>query len=614
MTSNKVVLFIKMSHEEDIHLYCLSNGSEKIYPNNTLTQFQCKLPFPIEWKKQEKTRWYVALEAIGFDPNFSTAYLPKKPDSPSIILITTYMSNAITKKDSICAGLDNMPGTCSADAFDKIFRAYTSNELIPIDATKALWKYEFSSFVYYFQENINYNKRRYYAYIKNLESLAQLKINYSTDDFVFDIHTETDDRIDILTHTVLHNNLALTILRESNSPIETWKKIDTKRFIINGEVYIGYTVTKEQYLQINIVKEAEIVIPFAVKVKSSFIRDQIFNEFQEKDLVCFSPKFTLNSPYCFYEVETKNFLQLSNTTLDSLDFQLVDNNNKQLELREGIPTLIKLHFKKMDAFKKSFHVRISSGTKSNKNGNDMQHFTVRMPKTLYFNREWKVALSSILLPGRFCTFPEPQEIKFTYKHDGNLYIHKDTFPMRDMTKEDLIEYINSYFAEHERKLGNVVEKIGANEYEPSLEFKFHREGFFTLSEHACRVLGYGSEDFVYGKKRWEIKFKPNERFARLKMSYGINVKYYRPNYILAYSNIVEPTPINAEMTNILKVFQVSGDSSHMLYEFKHLEYHRLLNDIVDEIRIELRTHTGEYVRFEKRSTSEVIVNLLFSNY
>lgn len=451
-----------------------------------------------------------------------------------------------------------------------------------------------------------------------MATLVPLVINYNTNDFVFDIHAKTDaktdDRIDILTHTVLHNNLSLMILREPNTPKENWVKIDSKRYTINGEVYIGYTVTKQQYLQINIVKEAEIVIPFAVKVKSSFIRDQIFNQSQEKDLVCFSPKFTLNSKYCFYEVETKIFLQLSNTTLDSLDFTLVDNNDKQLELREGVPTLIKLHFKKMDSFKKSFHVRISSGTKTSKNGHDMPHFTVRMPKTLYFNREWKVALSSILLPGRFCTFPEPQEIKFTYKHEGNVYIYKDTFPMREMTKEDLIEYINTYFSSHERRIGGVVEKIGANEYEPSLEFKFHREGFFTLTEHACRVLGYGAEDFIYGKKRWEIKFKPNDNFARLKMSYGINTKYYRPNYILAYSNIVEPTPINAEMTNILKVFQVSGDNTHMLYEFKHLEYHRLLNDIVDEIRIELRTHTGEYVRFEKRSTSEVIVNFLFSNF
>lgn len=140
------------------------------------------------------------------------------------------------------------------------------------------------------------------------------------------------------------------------------------------------------------------------------------------------------------------------------------------------------------------------------------------------------------------------------------------------------------------------------------------EGFFILPEHVCRVLGYGADDFTKGKKRFDIKFKQGETSHKLKMSNGLNMEYYRPNYIMAYSNIVEPTPINSEMTNLLKVFQVSSERKYMLYEFKHLEQHRLLNDVINTIRVELRTHAGDLVRFEKKSNAEVIVNFLFSNY
>ena len=625
----------------DIHLYCLSNGSETIFPENTLTKFQSKLPFQIEWKKQDWLRWYVAIEAIGFDPNFSTTYLPKNDAIPTMILITTPVETNgenISKQDSICVGLDKMPDTCIVSFLDERFKKNTSKFKKETTKVRELkipgteddpdsfhlfrvipgtgWFFEFSDFTYYFQENTNYNTRRYYSYIKNLETLLPVKITYDPKYFLFEIHSNSDKRIDILTHSVLHNNIGAVVLKEFDVPKETWTPIKNQLYTIKTDSYIGYTITKTQYLQIDIKQHVQIKIPEVVKVKCSFIRDQVFNNTQEKDLVCFSPKFTLQSKYCFYEVESKNFLQLSNTILDSLDFKLVDGDNKRLQLREGTPTLIKLHFKKMEANKKSFHVRISSGGARNgsNSDNDMSKFTVKLPQTLYFNREWKVALSSILIPGRYCTLPEAGEIKFTYKHEGEVIVHKDYFPMREMTKEDVIEFISDFFSSHVRKIGSVTEKLAANEYEPTLEFRFYKEGFFTLSDYACQVLGYGAEDFTNRKKRFDIKFKPNETMAKLKMSYGINLNYFRPNYIMAYANIVEPTPVNAEMTNLLKVFQISGDKSHLLYEFKHLEYHRLLNDIVNEIQIELRTHTGELVSFEKRSTTQVIVNLLFTNY
>lgn len=586
---------------DDIHLYCMSNGSEIQFPENTLTKFKSKLPFKIEWKKDEPYRWFVALEGVGFDPNFTSPYLPKKDSLPSMIIATLpNFADIGVKKLSYCAGLDKLPENCSADKLDKLLKKATA---LP-----------YSDIVYYFQENVNYNTRRYYKFLKNLETYGAVNVKYEPKYFTFEITATSDKPVLLFTHVALHNNLGIILNKVWSHPEAKKHQIQDMDIVtIDKEIYFCYTINAKQYIQINIRSDNIIKIPDIVKVKSSFIREQIFNNRLTKDFVCFSPIIKTNSRYSFYEAEAKNFLQLANTTLDVLDFKLVDENDRQLPLHEGTPTFVKLHFKKMDAFKKSFHIRVSSEYNGT---NEMSNFKVTLPSTLYFNRDWKVAMTSILIPGKFCTVPIPGEVLFSYKKpDGDIVSHKEWLPMREFKKDEIIEWLNEFFSSHTgTKIAQVNNITGPNDYEPTLEFKFFTQGVFVMSEHLCRVLGYGAEDFTKGKKPFVIKFKPGETKYKLKMSNSVNIDYYRPNYIMAYANIVEPTPINSEMTNLLKVFQVSSDRTFMLYEFKHLEHHRLLNDVVNDIHIELRTHAGDLVRFEKKSNSEVIVNLLFSNY
>jgi len=245
--------------------------------------------------------------------------------------------------------------------------------------------------------------------------------------------------------------------------------------------------------------------------------------------------------------------------------------------------------------------------------NTLSQFSVRLPKTYYFNRFWKVALASILLPGKHCTFPFTDEVSFTYKEGTENKVFKLNIPHKELTKDEILELLTKFF-NVQPKFGQVRIQMVENELEPLVEFTFFREGIFKAPEHFCKVLGYGGSDFKNGYKKFNIKFASGRSNFKLKFSYGINIHYYRPNYIMSYTNIVEPTPINAELTNVLKVFQVTFNKDHALYEFKHLEHHRLLNDEINVIHIDLRNHAGELVQFEKTENSQVIVNLLFTNY
>lgn len=582
-----------MTSLNDIYLYCMSNGSEKFFPQNTLTKFKCKLPFKIEYSKNDLFRWYFAIECVGFDPKFTTSFLPKQQILPSLILV----NEKTGKQDSVCAANEKLPEYCSTITLDEYFQKGTFDE------------YNNTSVTYYYQEESTYNSRRFFQYFKNLENLIPVKVIYNVDRKVLQIQTkQRDGKLLIFTHTCLHQLMPIRSKSLTSKPSKT-----SKPSVIKGETYLTFFVNEDQCLEVYINDIKDIKIPNIVKLQGDFVRDQIFNDSHTKDLVCFSPPQEITN-FCFYEVVSKNFLQLENTVIDTLEFELVDGKNQRLSLHIGTPSIVKVHFKKMLSTRRSFHVRLSQNIeRSIDKNNSLSKFKIRLPRTLEFDRDWTVALSSILIPGRFCTFPSESEIVFSYKENGLIVTHRDQLPLRSLTRDDLIEAINTFFASHPVRTGKMFYKTGENDYEPTVEFTFSRNGLFILPEHVCRVLGYGAEDFTNGKKIFKITLN-EEGKAKLKMSYAINLDYYQPNYIMVYSNIVEPSPVNAELTNILKVFHVSSQPSHNLYEFKHLEHHRLLNNEISEIEIEMRNHAGDLITFEKTSTTGIIVNLLFSNY
>jgi len=97
------------------------------------------------------------------------------------------------------------------------------------------------------------------------------------------------------------------------------------------------------------------------------------------------------------------------------------------------------------------------------------------------------------------------------------------------------------------------------------------------------------------------------------MSNPINMEYFTPSYVMMYSNIVEPTIIGGNYSNILKIFPViTSEDEYVIHQFKHREFHSLLNNEVKNINLQFRTHSGDYIYFA--SDNYVIVDLIFSNF
>lgn len=99
-------------------VYCLSNGSELQFPNNTLTSFGNKFPFFLDYQKlTDNYKFHIAVEGIGFSLNFERMFLPKNLRNPSIILVLKTALRQPSKCISLQAGTNHI---CDTVFFDYI--------------------------------------------------------------------------------------------------------------------------------------------------------------------------------------------------------------------------------------------------------------------------------------------------------------------------------------------------------------------------------------------------------------------------------------------------------------------------------------------------------------
>jgi hypothetical protein len=141
----------------------------------------------------------------------------------------------------------------------------------------------------------------------------------------------------------------------------------------------------------------------------------------------------------------------------------------------------------------------------------------------------------------------------------------------------------------------------------------------VVSNYVLKVIGYtgpinnlsaGSrividDANVYVKKinnNYELEFKSD-----------INTDMLKPDYMIAYSNIVSSTIIGGSYNKILRIIPIyKSEEDYVIKEFIHKEYIEIENTEISEIEIALRAHDGTYVNFA--TNKEIILNLEFTKY
>ena len=628
--------------ETDLNVVCVSNGNADIF-DNTLTSFKNKLPTAIQWRKNGLYRYHVALTAIGFDTNFTTTILPDKPGIPSLITSKQFKSKTrflpYQKKPphSQCVALNSIPDACNTTNLDKL----------AIHAVN-----EYSTFNYHFLEDELFNIKRFIEFFKNVVQFSDstLKMTISSDNLTITLKSISEIRenpnkpdgyytpVFMLFHHTLIESIDVQpiwtddLLTYDHLMYKYAEDMFNELIIFDGEVYYKYYLhTGFQWLQLSLRKVNTKKVPNIVKLKFNGIRSQIFDTINSRDLICFHPNISVENDkkrYFFHEIDKKTFFPLENTTLDTLEFNLVDQYDKHIKLNTGVATLVRLQFRKMPYFKKSFSVTMTSRPNETYPNNTNSNFTLELPETLYLNKNWRVSVNAVNLPNYFNTLPSNNYIIIRYdKHDtinSKVVSSRPTvvipMPEKVFTKNELLEYINSRISSQcKESIITFEENIESGEYHPTVLIKINKpNALIGITKNLALLLGYGADDFFQFKtnffKQWSSENTlPSSGHHEIRMTYPINMDYFVPSYIMLYSNIVSPTIIGGNYSNILKIFPiVTTNDDYVIHQFKNPEYHELLNDDVKTINLQFRTHAGDFINFS--SSEIVIVDLNFSNF
>jgi hypothetical protein len=593
-------------------IYCLSNGSPIDFPDNTLTSFGNKLPFLYDFQNLQNLKFHIALEAIGFSTNFDRNILPNRAVNPSIII--TQKETSELKTPSKCL---NPKGT----NIHSCYREY-------LDAVSPVFdkiQQQFYRYIFFEPDDLTYNK-----IIKFFNDLREYIDAITEEDVV-----NKSIKLIGLTPMILWININFLdyidielIPTVSVGDIEHQKHQERKRdknyikrhaIHLNGDKYVSFRLDAAfSHVVFNLGHLVKPKLPKIIKVRCDNIRDQIFDDEKSKDLIVFCPEIGSTNNFFFHEFEAKTYCVLENTLLNTVKFQLVDENNEQLNLKVGIPTILKLDIQAMSKYKKSFNVRVTSEKQPNHPNNSRSQFSVTLPQTLFLNDTWKVALSSVNLPNVFNTFvKEHNYLTYLYKDANNTGRKLEyLIPNKNYTKEELLAEINFFLKNNKANilLGEIKEVLNEETQESIACIKMIEKGSFTMTRDIAEVLGYTGVSYRLDKKYFSFS-DVNLPYEEFKMDQPINIDYFKPTYFMLYSKLVEPTAVSGVFLNILKIFPVSQTSlTYVIQEFKHREYLALSNFDVKEISFELRSHAGDLIQFNSRNNDTVILNLHFTNY
>lgn len=635
-------------------MYVISNGSPEYYPNNTLSKFSVKLPHSINLPISYNEKWGIALDGIGLSSKFTSDY-SSNIEMPIMIELLAYAdpykcpidpdpdqdpedTPCINETTQYNTMISNISGFCHTDEYDKINYKKDLHLITQLDdwvltnvklgelverKIVGINIRDTKSIVYNFYYNTLKNQKSFDKFIKNLEQheLIVTKNDYNITltnkpnhniERIFFIRKDLFDKASISQNIITFEETNQIIMDEgimfSNNT--SAKLLNRSTTIMNNITYVILVMNKEHTnLQIDFegFEENFLSIPNIIKIKCDNVRAQIFNNTHSKDLEVIKPKFKNLNEHYFHEFENPVYVKLLNTSLRDLTFELTDEFDNHLNLKEGIPTVLHVSFKRMNPTNKSFSVRLAPFI--TEEANTISKFSNVLPNILNLDENWRVGLKEITFPSRVKTFPgNYNEIVIRELNAQRQYIphdlkeHKFIIPDGMYDEDSFLEILNSK-----------VESLNF------LKFTIEEGILYVTATKNCSVgfpytIAMLLNMPVFGGEHKMMTYT-HECLAneKTKLGYEINWNVFRPAYLMVYSDLVKTTLVSGEYTNILRIVPVKyedSDNEYQSVEFKNMEFKEIANRFTNIINIEIRSHSGDLVAFDSNFLS---LHLYFTN-
>lgn len=634
-------------------MYILSNGSSLYYPDNSLSKFSVKLPISFTLPTSYNEKWGIALNGVGISSKFTSDYT-KNIKMPIIIELLSYADQykcqnilgvdinhnpCFMEKSNFNQMIKNISGFCHSDDSDSKDCEKDLNLVTQLDDW-AIDNVRLGGLIEDIIEGIEETKTKsivynfYYNSLKNQTSLDKFIKNLREHELIID---NTDPNSIIMSNRPNHNVERIFFIRKDffdKSLIEqvislqpetntidndesilfpndiSARLINRSTVIMNNISYIIFILNKEHVsikIDFTTFKDNFLSIPNLIKIKCDNIRSQIFNNSHSKDIEVIKPSFQNFDNHYFHEFENPIYVKLLNTSLKDLTFELTDEYDNRLNLRDGIPTVLQVSFKRMPTTKKSFSVRLTPLITEEENS--VSQFRTVLPNSLNLNEEWRVGLKEITFPTKVKTLPSNfNEIR-----------------IRELNPQ--MQYIPRNFQEHKINLENEIytEETFLNSLNSKIEslnlakFSIIDDTLHVICKKNCSITLYNDLAILLGVPvfnshsksiGYSFECKANEL---VKIGNTIDWNVFRPAYLMIYSDMVKPTLISSEYTNILRIVPIKyseNQSEYQSVEFKNIEFKELANRFINIIQIDIRSHSGNLVQFDSNFAS---LHLYFTN-
>lgn len=631
--------------------YVISNADTDIF-NNTLTDFTNTIPQGFLSKKSD---WQLAVENVTFHSNYENIPPPTdyklgsiiiyepKPDVDTTMNIDDLEIDDDDFKDALDITQNNALGTTLSDEFREIGVSPDNSamDISNVDSTPEqdiilsgnlptidnsdLSMMDTNLKEPQTQERTTRRKRSHrdiqatMTYTENFLLEHTLKIdffklaakNYDFNSFQHELNTITSktklyyecivratEHYFIIENKSINRNIVALI----DAPLAMhlghhFVAHATKIVVINDVQFFEYNLSliEGRYVRVKLPENFySLKIPKYINIESESIYPTSLGERNGTTALQMAYKRNIAIKSISYSPKKLEYYPLISQDLRSINIKLTDEKYNSINLLPGVASIVKLRLINME--RGEFFIRIDSNKKESNS-----IFNVHLGKRLQFpNRNWKVAMHSIIVPNKYETFPGPPEQR-TLSVTSLVRARDLVLPQIIKSKKKLLEILNDF--------SNIYSLTFELNEKNKIIIKNTAQAPVTLSVSQNLLTVFGNTDFdEIGHKSIQILAQQSYQFTN-----PINLSALLPNYIFVYCNIIQPTLTGGKFAKILKMITIpNSENDYETLSFENLEFIPIEFQDISEIKFELRTHSGEKVYFS-HPTDPVSINLMFTN-
>ena len=460
--------------EDEKSVLLISNGSAYHQKSNTLTHFSGVIPKTF---LEEHKNWMVSLKSCGLHLNLKQKLVSKNEAHPIMINIT-YKDFEETIERSQITDMTKL----SLNMFKNYHKIYLNSEK----------SYTARSLVRQIRLDILKKVKRNHGIwcgspveFDNTSKCVLLG-QFKFDDEFNDLPTKEERR---KFRTIVFLNKYFKKHLKLAHP----EKAFSTTYIDGEKYYYFFNSIKLKFKSYYPFKSEATNFPLQkpklIQVMSPNIGSCIYNNCYKQCLKQFSAVDQDIGRFLQKEFEGLEYFNIPNKSINSFEIKFVDEQFKQIRLRQGTPSFVRLTFKpKVENME---YVRISSEGNSLFPNNDISNFSVDLPKELDFTykKNPKVALTRISLSNKWNIMPglNFDFLLFDLTTDEMLYFKCEKKRGGPRTCQE----IRIWF-EKEIKSSNIIKP--SKQTGGMLTFKFQKPAIFAIGKDLGQCLGFAFAD------------------------------------------------------------------------------------------------------------------------